>query len=201
MGQFHASSCCTPSPPMTAPLPNTYTCQDTSVPTPLTLHVILYVDKTAVSVHVYALHTRTNRIPRPHPDTTPASLPSPSHPVVSHSTHMQTQTIVHASQSPQQRDSGEQHRVLRQPHKQTKDYHLGLFEALYFKHTVPSRKSETKSVIMPLLLVNMSFGLFRNKLEKLKLLCFTDTACQTMSSTNLQLKPVVCTPKANSGPC
>ena len=54
-----------------------------------------------------------------HTDHTPA-LPSPSHPhTLTAHTHA-TQTTVHASQSPQQPHA--QHRVLRQPHKQTKDY-------------------------------------------------------------------------------
>ena len=74
----------------------------------------------------------------PHSDPTPA-LPSPSHPhTLTAHTHA-TQTTVHASQSPQQTHA--QHRVLRQPHKQTKDYHrttTGLLTP--HKHTGPAVK-------------------------------------------------------------
>ena len=78
----------------------------------------------------------------PHTDPTPA-LPSPSH---SHTltphTHA-TQTTVHASQSPQQPHA--QHRVLRQPHKQTKDYHRTANTTQTHR---PSSKSERNLIIL-----------------------------------------------------
>ena len=63
---------------------------------------------------IYTTHTRTHRshaYPGPH---TSIAVTLTAH------THA-TQTTVHASQSPQQPHS--QHGVLRQPHKQTKDYY------------------------------------------------------------------------------
>ena len=78
----------------------------------------------------------------PHPDPTPA-LPSPSHrhTLTAH-THA-TQTTVHASQSPQQPHA--QHRVLRQPHKQTKDYHRTTNTTQTHR---PSCKSERNLIIL-----------------------------------------------------
>ena len=64
---------------------------------------------------IYALTPTT-----PPPDPTPA-LPSPSHPNSLAANTNTTQTTIHASQSPQQPHP--QHRVPRQPHRQTKDYH------------------------------------------------------------------------------
>ena len=85
-------------------------------PTPLT-STSPVLDKTP-EPRVPLIHALTATTP--HPDPTPA-LPSPSHPhTLTAHTHA-TQTTVHASQSPQQPHA--QHRVLRQPHKQTKDYH------------------------------------------------------------------------------
>ena len=64
------------------------------------------------------IHALTATTPPPY--HTP-SLPSPSHPhTLTRYTHA-TQTTVHASQSPQQPHP--QHRVLRQHHRPTKDYH------------------------------------------------------------------------------
>ena len=74
-----------------------------------------------------------SRVPTP-------ALPSPSHPhTLTAHTHA-TQTTVHASQSPQQPHA--QHRVLRQPHKQTKDYHMTTITT--HKHTGPAVIQETK---------------------------------------------------------
>ena len=84
-------------------------------PTPLT-STSPVLDKTP-EPRVPIIHALTETTP--HPDPTPG-LPSPSHhhTLTAH-THA-TQTTVHASQSPQQPHA--QHMVLRQPHKQTKDY-------------------------------------------------------------------------------
>ena len=92
----------------------------------------------------------------PPPDPTPA-LPSPSHPhTLTAHTHA-TQTTVHEPQSPQQPHS--QHRVLRQPHKQTKDYHRTTNTTQTHR---PTSKSERNIIILQ---VNIN-GL-RNKLEEL----------------------------------
>ena len=103
--------------------------------TPLSTHTAptqthTHVTHSTNTSHKHVTFTRQNAYPRvpfihaltattPHPDPTPA-LPSPSHPhtITAHA----TQTTVHASQPPQQPHA--QHRVLRQPHKQTKDYHM-----------------------------------------------------------------------------
>ena len=78
----------------------------------------------------------------PNPDPTPA-LPSPSHPhTLTAHTHA-IQTTVHASQSPQQLHA--QHRVLRQPHKQTKDYHRTTNTTQTHR---PSSKSERNLIII-----------------------------------------------------
>ena len=104
----------TPSPP-TPPRAKLIHMSHTP-PTPLTSTSPVQ-DKTP-EPRVPLIHTLTATTPRP--DPTPA-LPSPSHPhTLTTYTHA-TQTTVHASQSPQQPHA--QHRVLRQPHKQIKDYH------------------------------------------------------------------------------
>ena len=54
-----------------------------------------------------------------------------------------TKTTVHASQSPQQPHA--QHRVLRQPHKQTKDYHRTTNTTQTHR---PSSKSERNLIIL-----------------------------------------------------
>ena len=83
-------------------------------PTPLTTRTSPVLDKTPEPrvPHIHALNATT-----PPPDPTPA-LRSPSHPHTL--TAHETQTTVHALQSPQQPQS--QHRILGQPHKQTNDY-------------------------------------------------------------------------------
>ena len=112
----------------------------------------------------------------PHPDPT---LPSPSHPhTLTIHTHA-IQTTVHASQSPQQPHA--QHRVLRQPHKQTKDYHRTTNTTQTHR---PSSKSERNLIILK---VNIN-GL-RNKLEELKLLIPRHT-CRTSSQFRKPSSPL-----------
>ena len=124
-------------------------------PTPLT-STSPVLDKTP-EPRVPLIHALTATTP--HPDPTPA-LPSPSHPhTLTAHTHA-TQTTVHASQSPQQPHA--QHRVLRQPHKQTKDYHRTTNTTQTHRH---SSKSERNLMILQ---VNINGP--RNKLEELKLL-------------------------------
>ena len=122
-------------------------------PTPLT-STSPVLDKTP-EPRVPLIHALTATTP--HPDPTPA-LPSPSHTLTSH-THA-SQTTVHASQSPQQPHA--QHRVLRQPHKQTKDYHRTTNTTQTHR---PSSKSERNLIIL-----HVHINGLRNKLEELKLL-------------------------------
>ena len=122
----------------------------------------------------------------PHPDPTPAP-PSPSHPhTLTAHTHA-TQTTVHASQSPQQPHA--QHRVLRQPHKQTKDYHRTTNTTQTHR---PSSKSERNLIILQ---VNIN-GL-RNKLEELKLLIH-DTHADIITIQETKLTPKTKTPKIHN---
>ena len=104
-------------------------------PTPLT-STSPVLDKTP-EPRVPRIHALTATTP--HPDPTPA-LPSPSHP---HSTHTCNTSTVHASQSLQQPHA--QHRVLRQPHKQTKDYHRTTNTTQTHR---PSSKSERNLIIL-----------------------------------------------------
>ena len=89
--------------------------------------------------HVY--HSYTHSL-QPHLTQTPHQHCRHPHTLTAH-THA-TQTTVHASQSPQQPHA--QHRVLRQPHKQTKDYHRTanttqvIFHCHCHKHTGPAVK-------------------------------------------------------------
>ena len=147
-------------------------------PTPLT-STSSVLDKTP-EPRVPLIHALTATTP--HPDPTPA-LPSPSH---SHNTHA-TQTTVHASQSPQQPHA--QHRVLRQPHKQTKDYHRTTNTTQTHR---PSSKSERNLIILQ---VNIN-GL-RNKLEELKLLIH-DTHADIITIQETKLTPKAKTPKIHN---
>ena len=147
-------------------------------PTPLT-STSPVLDKTP-EPRVPLIHTLTATTP--HPDPTPA-LPSPSHPhTLTAHTHA-TQTTVHASQSPQQ------HRVLRQPHKQTKDYHRTANTTQTYR---PSSKSERNLIILQ---VNIN-GL-RNKLEALKLLIH-DTHADIITIQETKLTPKAKTPKIHN---
>ena len=98
-----------------------------------------------------------------------------------------TQTTVHASQSPQQPHA--QHRVLRQPHKQTKDYHSTANTTQTHR---PSSKSERNLIILQ---VNIN-GL-RNKLEELKLLIH-DTHADIITIQETKLTPKAKTPKIHN---
>ena len=130
---------------------------------------------------IYALTATT-----PPPDPTPA-LPSSSHPNnLAANTHA-TQTTVHASQSPQQLHP--QHRVPRQPHRQTKDYHRTTNTTQAHR---PSSKSERNLIILQ---VNIN-GL-KNKLEELKLLIH-DTHADIITIQKTKLTPKVKTPKVHN---
>ena len=98
-----------------------------------------------------------------------------------------TQTTVHASQSPQQPHA--QHRILRQPHKQTKGYHRTT-------NTTQTHRPSSKSVINLIILqVNMN-GL-RNKLEELKLLIH-DTHADIITIQKTKLTHKAKTPKIHN---
>ena len=130
------------------------------------------------------IHALTATTPHPYPTPT---LPSPSHPhTLTAHTHA-TQTTVHASQSPQQPQA--QHRVLRQPHKQTKDHHRTTNTTQTHR---PSSKSERNLII---LLVNIN-GL-RNKLEELKLLIH-DTHADIITIQETKLTHKAKTPKIHN---
>ena len=151
-------------------------------PTPLT-STSPVLDKTP-EPRVPLIHTLTATTPHPYP--TPA-LPSPSHPhTLTAHTHA-TQTTVHASHSPQQPHA--QHRVLRQPHKQTKDYHRTANTTQTHR---PSSKSERNLIILQ---VNIN-GL-RNKLEELKLLIH-DTHADIITIQETKLTPKANTPKVHN---
>ena len=151
-------------------------------PTPLT-STSPVLDKTP-EPRVPLLHALTATTH--HPDPTPA-LPSPSHPhTLTAHTHA-TQTTVHVSQSPQQPHA--QHRVLRQPHKQTKDYHRTTNTTQTHR---PSSKSERNLIILQ---VNIN-GL-RNKLEKLKLIIH-DTHADIITIQETKLTPKAKTPKIHN---
>ena len=151
-------------------------------PTPLT-STSLVLDKTP-EPRVPLIHALTATTP--HPDPTPA-LPSPSHPHTRTAHTHATQTTVHASQSPQQPHA--QHRVLRQPHKQTKDYHRTANTTQTHR---PSSKSERNLIILQ---VNIN-GL-RNKLEELKLLIH-DTHADIITIQETKLTPKAKTPKIHN---
>ena len=167
-----------PSPP--TPLRAKHIHMSHTPPTPLT-STSPVLDKTP-EPRVPLIHALTATTP--HPDPTPA-LPSPSHTLTAH-THA-TQTTVHASQSPQQPHA--QHRVLRQPHKQTKDYHRTANTTQTHR---PSSKSERNLIILQ---VNIN-GL-RNKLEELKLLIH-DTHADIITIQETKLTPKAKTPKIHN---
>ena len=130
---------------------------------------------------VYALTATT-----PPPDHTPV-LPSPSHPhILTAHTHA-TQTTVHASQSPQQPHS--QHMVPRQPHRQTKDYHMTTNTTQVHR---PSSKSEIN-----LMILQVNLNGIKNKLEELELLIHdTHAVIITIQETKLTTKAK--TPKVHN---
>ena len=93
-------------------------------------------------------NTCTTHIRTHHNHTSPVILAPYTH---------ATQTTVHASQSPQQPHP--QHRVPRQPHRQTKDYYRTTNTTL--AHRL-SRKSERN-----LILLQVNINGLKNKLEEL----------------------------------
>ena len=85
---------------------------------------------------------------------------------------------MHASQSPQQRHP--QHRVPRQPHRQTKDYHrtTNITQA----HRASSKSERT------LIILQVNINGLKNKLEELKLLIHdTHEEIITIQETNLRV--------------
>ena len=151
-------------------------------PTPLTTLISStspVLDKTSVP-HVPLIHALTATTLSP--DPTPA-LPSPSHPhTLTAYTHA-TQTTVHASQSPQQPHS--QHRVLRQPLKQTKAYHRTTNTTQTHR---PSNRRERNLIILQ---VNI------NGLEELKLLIH-NTHADIITIQETKLTPKAKTPKIHN---
>ena len=101
-------------------------------PTPLT-STSFVLDKTP-EPRVPLIHALTATTPHPGPHTSTAVTLAHTH---------ATQTTIHASQSPQQPHA--QHRVLRQPHKQTKDYHRTTNTTQTHR---PSSKSERNLIIL-----------------------------------------------------
>ena len=164
-----------PTPPRAKHIPHTR-------PTPLT-STSPVLDKTP-EPRVPLIHALTATTP--HPDPTPA-LPSPSHPHTLRAHTHATQTTVHASQSPQQPQA--QHRVLRQPHKQTKDYHRTTNTTQTHR---PSSKSERNLIIL-----QANINGLRNKLEELKLLIH-DTHADIITIHETKLTPKAKTPKIHN---
>ena len=146
-------------------------------PTPLT-STSPVLDKTP-EPRVPLIHAFTATTP--HPD------PTPRHPHTLKAHTHATQTTVHALQSTQQPHA--QHRVLRQPHKQTKDYHRTTNTTQTHR---PSSKSERNLIILQ---VNIN-GL-RNKLEELKLLIH-DTHADIIIIQETKLTPKAKTPKIHN---
>ena len=128
---------------------------------------------------MYHLYTHS---PQPHLTRTPHQHSRHPRTLTAH-THA-TQTTVHASQSPHA-----QHGVLRQPHKQTKDYHRTTNTTQTHR---PSSKSERNLIIRQ---VNIN-GL-RNKLEELKLLIH-DTHADIITIQETKLTPKAKTPKIHN---
>ena len=169
-----------PSPPTPPRAKHIHMSHTPPIPLTNTSHVL---DKTP-EPRVPLIHALTATTP--HPDPTPALL-SPSHPhTLTAHTHA-TQTTVHASQSPQQPHA--QHRVLQQPHKQTKDYHRTTNTTQTHR---PSSKSERNLTILQ---VNIN-GL-RNKLEELKLLIH-DTHADIITIQKTKLTPKAKTQKIHN---
>ena len=166
---LHRESRLTPHTDITPPIPARakHIHMSHTPPTPLT-STSPVLDKTPERTHCN--HTS----PRPHTSTA-VTLPHA------------TQTTVHASQSPQQPHA--QHRVLRQPHKQTKDYHRTANTTQTHR---PSSKSERNLIILQ---VNIN-GL-RNKLEELKLLIH-DTHADIITIQETKLTPKAKTPKIHN---
>ena len=117
----------------------------------------------------------------PPPDPTPA-FPSSSRPhILAAYTHAK-QTTVHTAQSPQQPHP--QHRVPRQPHRQTKDDHMTTCTS---QGHIPSSRSEINLIIL-----QVNINGIKNKREAFKLLIHgTHADINTIQETKL-------TPKANT---
>ena len=96
-----------------------------------------------------------------------------------------TQTTVHASQSPQQPHS--QHRVLRRPHKQTKDYH----------RTINTTQTHRPRSERNLIILQVNINGLRNKLEELKLLIH-DTHADIITIKETKLTPKAQIPKIHN---
>ena len=129
-------------------------------------------------------HTHTHS-PQPHLTRTPHQHCRHPRTLTAH-THAR-QTTVHASQSPQQPHA--QHRVLRQPHKQTKDYHRTT-------NTTQTHRSSSKSE-RNLIILQVNINGLRNKLEELKLLIH-DTHADIITIQETKLTPKAKTPKIHS---
>ena len=153
-------------------------------PTPLTTlisNTSPVLDKTP-EPRVPLIHALAATVPPPVP--TPALL-SPSHPhTLTAHTHV-TQTAVHATQSPQQPHS--QHMVLRQPHKQTKDYH----------RTTNTTQTHLPSSDRNLIILQVNINGLRNKLEELKLLIH-DTHADIIPIQETKFTPKAKTPKIHN---
>ena len=184
IGKAQTQSCQPLTPNTYHPAPSQAHTMSYTPPTPLTtlisstLPALAKIPEPRVPP-IYALTATT-----PPPNPTPA-LPSPSHTnSLAANTHA-TQIIVNASQSPQQ--THPRHRVPRQPHRQTKDYHRTTNTTQAHR---PSSKSERNLIILQ---VNIN-GL-RNKLEELKVLIH-DTYTDTIQET--KLTPKAKTPKIHN---
>ena len=155
-------------------------------PTPLTTH-FFSTSRALDNTHelratpIYPLTTTT-----PPLVPTPA-LPSPSYPnslaVYTHA----TQTTVHTSQSPQQPHP--QHRVPRQPHIETKDYHRTTT-------TTPAHRPSIKST-RNLIILQVNIYELKYKLEELKLRIH-DTHAHIITIQETKVTPNVKTPKVHN---
>ena len=127
---------------------------------------------------IYALTATTHP-----PNHTPAlSAPSHLNSLAAH-THA-TQITVPVSQSPQQ--PHRQHKVPRQPHRHTKDYHMTTNITQAHR---PSSKNERNLIIL-----QDNINGFKNKLEELKLLIH-DTHADIITIQETKLTPKVKTTK------
>ena len=175
IGKAQTQSCHPLTPNTSHPDPNTYTChtlhQHLSPHSSLTRHQH-YPKHLNHVYHPYthSPHPHLPRIPRQH-CRHPSSLAANTH---------ATQTTVHASQSLQQ--AHPQHRVPRQPHRQTEDYHVTTNTT---QAHIPSSKSERNLIIL-----QVNINGIKNKLEELKLLIHdTHADIITIQETSSPLKP------------
>ena len=156
-------------------------------PTPLTTLIsstLPVLDKTP-EPRVPLIHELTATTPPTDPTPALPSLSQP-HTLTAH-THA-TQTTVHASQSPQQPHS--QHRVLLQPHKQTKDYHRTTNTTQTHRHSYILSANTTHNYSIPNLDYNIMERLDRRLVKfSYNLLHTNNATVQSIVNCKLLLYP------------